>query len=29
MLHYDRDFETVAAATGQRTQWIAAPGTID
>lgn len=29
MLHYDRDFETVAAATGQPTQWIAAPGTID
>lgn len=29
MLHYDRDFETVAAATGQPTRWIAAPGTID
>ncbi|WP_327148674.1 PIN domain nuclease [Nocardia sp. NBC_01329] len=28
MLHYDRDFETVAAATGQPTQWIAPPGTI-
>ncbi|MFQ6229998.1 PIN domain nuclease [Nocardia sp. NPDC002869] len=28
VLHYDRDFETVAAASGQPTQWIAAPGTI-
>ncbi|MGW5386577.1 PIN domain-containing protein [Nocardia sp. NPDC003963] len=28
MLHYDRDFETVAAATGQPTQWIVAPGAI-
>ncbi|BDT84730.1 PIN domain nuclease [Nocardia cyriacigeorgica] len=28
ILHYDRDFETVAKATGQPTQWIAPPGTI-
>ncbi|NKY55965.1 PIN domain nuclease [Nocardia flavorosea] len=28
LLHYDRDFETVAEVTGQPTQWIAPPGTI-
>ncbi|WP_218020403.1 hypothetical protein [Nocardia sienata] len=28
ILHYDRDLETVAEATGQPTQWVAPPGTI-
>ncbi|MFC8528429.1 PIN domain nuclease [Nocardia sp. NPDC057227] len=28
LLHYDRDFETVAKVTGQPTQWIAPPGAI-
>ncbi|MFC4125861.1 PIN domain nuclease [Nocardia rhizosphaerae] len=28
ILHYDHDFDTVANATGQPAQWIAAPGTI-
>ncbi|WP_084496642.1 PIN domain nuclease [Nocardia amamiensis] len=28
VLHYDRDFETVAGVTGQPTQWIATPGVI-
>ncbi|MFE3255911.1 PIN domain nuclease [Nocardia sp. NPDC059091] len=28
ILHYDRDFETVAEVTGQPTQWISAPGSI-
>jgi predicted nucleic acid-binding protein len=25
LLHYDRDFETVAARTGQQTSWLAEP----
>ncbi|WP_127504919.1 PIN domain nuclease [Actinoplanes solisilvae] len=29
LLHYDADFESVAAATGQPTRWLAKPGTID
>lgn len=28
LLHYDRDFEQLARVTGQRTQWLAAPGDI-
>ncbi|MDO3649782.1 PIN domain nuclease [Nocardia mangyaensis] len=28
VLHYDRDYETLAKATGQPTQWITPPGTI-
>jgi predicted nucleic acid-binding protein len=28
VLHYDRDFETIAATTGQLTQWLAPPGTL-
>ncbi|WP_194826772.1 PIN domain nuclease [Nocardia sp. XZ_19_231] len=28
ILHYDHDFEAVAKATGQSTQWIAPPGTV-
>jgi predicted nucleic acid-binding protein len=28
LLHYDRDFETVAGATGQAAQWLAPPGSI-
>lgn len=28
VLHYDRDFETVAEVTGQPTQWLAAPGSL-
>ena len=29
LLHYDRDFEPVARATGQETLWPAPPGSID
>ena len=29
ILHYDRDFEAIAGATGQTAHWIAEPGTID
>lgn len=28
LLHYDRDFDTVARATGQPTAWVAEPGTV-
>ncbi|MCM2578902.1 PIN domain nuclease [Streptomyces meridianus] len=28
VLHYDRDFETVAEVTGQATQWLAPPGSL-
>lgn len=28
VLHYDRDFDTVARATGQPAVWVAKPGTI-
>ncbi|MFI6939575.1 PIN domain nuclease [Streptomyces sp. NPDC050418] len=28
VLHYDRDFETIASITGQPTQWLMPPGTI-
>ncbi|MBC9717681.1 PIN domain nuclease [Streptomyces sp. TRM66268-LWL] len=28
VLHYDRDFETIASVTGQQTQWLMPPGTI-
>ena len=27
VLHYDRDFDLIAAVTGQRTRWIIPPGT--
>lgn len=29
VLHYDRDYETIARVTGQPAQWLAAPGTLD
>lgn len=29
VLHYDRDFERIARATGQPTEWVAPPGTLD
>jgi predicted nucleic acid-binding protein len=29
VLHYDADFDIIAAATGQPTQWVAPAGTID
>ena len=29
VLHYDRDFERIAAITGQPHEWIAVPGSID
>jgi predicted nucleic acid-binding protein len=29
LLHYDRDFETVARHTELRTRWLADPGSID
>lgn len=28
LLHYDRDFETIATATGQPVQWLAPPGSL-
>ncbi|GAQ65650.1 MULTISPECIES: PIN domain nuclease [Streptomyces] len=28
LLHYDNDFETIASVTGQRTQWLAPPGSL-
>jgi predicted nucleic acid-binding protein len=28
LLHYDRDFDAIAAVTGQPTQWLAEPGTL-
>lgn len=29
VLHYDADFDRIAAVTGQPCQWVAAPGSID
>ncbi|GAA1379681.1 PIN domain nuclease [Catellatospora chokoriensis] len=29
VLHYDRDFDTIAAVTGQSTQWVVPAGTAD
>ncbi|WP_305788769.1 PIN domain nuclease [Symbioplanes lichenis] len=29
VLHYDRDFATVARVTGQPVQWVAEPGSVD
>lgn len=29
VLHYDADFDIIAAATGQPTQWVAPAGTVD
>lgn len=29
VLHYDRDFETIAEVTGQPTAWIAPPGSLN
>lgn len=26
MLHYDRDFETIAEITQQQTEWVVPPG---
>jgi predicted nucleic acid-binding protein len=28
VLHYDHDFEHIAAITGQRVQWVVPPGTV-
>jgi hypothetical protein len=28
VLHYDRDFDTVARATGQPAAWVANPGSV-
>lgn len=28
LLHYDRDFDQIVRVTGQRAQWLAAPGEI-
>lgn len=28
LLHYDRDFDIVAALTGQPTRWVVAPGSV-
>ena len=29
VLHYDRDFDHIASVTGQGTEWVAPPGTLD
>lgn len=29
VLHYDADFDRIAAVTGQPAEWVASPGTID
>lgn len=29
VLHYDRDFDHIAEVTGQITEWVVSPGTID
>lgn len=29
VLHYDSDYVTIAAATGQPVEWVARPGSID
>lgn len=29
VLHYDRDFDAIAAVTGQATQWVVPSGSID
>ena len=29
LLHYDRHFDLIASATGQRTEWLARRGTLD
>ncbi|GAA4906339.1 PIN domain nuclease [Stackebrandtia albiflava] len=28
LLHYDKDFDTIAAVTGQKTEWVVPPGTV-
>lgn len=28
ILHYDRDFDTIARLTEQQTRWIVPPGTV-
>lgn len=29
ILHYDSDFEHIAAITGQPTEWVSPPGSLD
>ena len=29
LLHYDADFERIAAVTNQPTEWVAEPGSLD
>jgi predicted nucleic acid-binding protein len=29
LLHYDADFDRIASVTGQKCEWVAAPGSID
>lgn len=29
VLHYDKDFDSIARITGQLTQWVAPPGSLD
>jgi predicted nucleic acid-binding protein len=29
VLHYDRDFEHIGSITGQPTEWVSPPGTLD
>ena len=29
VLHYDADFDLIASVTGQHTQWVVPPGTVD
>ena len=28
VVHYDRDFDTIAAVTGQPVEWIVPPGSV-
>ncbi|MGA4542963.1 PIN domain nuclease [Uniformispora flossi] len=29
VLHYDRDFDTIAKVTGQQVEWLASPGSLN
>ncbi len=29
VMHYDHDFDVIAAVTGQRCEWVASPGSVD
>ncbi len=29
VLHYDRDYDTIASVTGQPVEWVVEPGSVD